>query len=89
MNVPSDIIIRPATRADLPALSRLAELDSQHLAGERYLLAEVDDKLVAAIDGSGAAIADPFRPTADVIELLRMRARPENTRRSRLLLRTA
>ena len=40
------------------------------------LLAEVDGEIVAAapIDG-GKAVADPFRPTADVVVLLERRAR--------------
>ena len=92
MSVPSpDITIRPSTKADGVALARLAELDSQHLSsGSRWLVAEVGDELVAAVDSTGdSAIADPFRRTSDVIELLRMRARPERGRRLRLLPRTA
>jgi hypothetical protein len=37
------------------------------------LLAEQDGRLVAALDAD-RVIADPFRPTADVIELLSLRA---------------
>ena len=39
------------------------------------LVAEVDERIVAAVpvDG-GRAIADPFRPTADIVELLQARA---------------
>ena len=38
------------------------------------LVAEIDERIVAAVplDG-GRAIADPFRPTADIVELLRTR----------------
>ena len=35
------------------------------------LVAEIDDEIVAAVPfAGGRAIADPFRPTADVVELL-------------------
>ena len=59
----------------------------------QMLVAEVDEQIVAAVplDG-GRAIADPFRPTADIVELLQARAelaRPRAPRprpRSRLRL---
>ena len=35
------------------------------------LVAEVDERIVAAVPlAGGRAIADPFRPTADIVELL-------------------
>jgi hypothetical protein len=77
------ISIRPAVSADRPALERLAILDSAHLPAGDLLVAEVDGELVAALNAdSGFAIADPFRPTADTVALLRMHAR-ETERRSR------
>src|SRR4051812_34420295 len=56
-----DLVIRPAGRSDADALAALAALDSARaLTGER-LVAEVDDRLVAAVSGhDGRAIADPF-----------------------------
>ena len=55
------------------------------------LVAEIDDRIVAAVpfDG-GRAIADPFRPTADLVELLRARAEllaPSARRAPRMRLR--
>jgi len=46
------------------------------------LVAEVDDRIVAAIPlAGGPAIADPFHPTADIVELLRVRADIVSSRR--------
>ena len=51
----------------------LLRVDSQRpLAGE-VLLAEQDGVVVAALAGE-RVIADPFRPTADVVALLRLHA---------------
>ena len=69
------LTLRHATAADAAALARLARLDSAPRPQGEMLVAEVEDEIVAAVpfDG-GRAIADPFRPTADVVELLRARA---------------
>jgi hypothetical protein len=72
----ADITIRPAVPADRDDLERLATLDSARLPTGDLLLAEVDHELVAALNpATGFAIADPFRHTAHVVELLRVRAR--------------
>src|SRR5581483_3828948 len=69
------IKIRLTGPEDARALHRLAALDSAHVPSGWMLLAEVGDEPWAAVEvRTGAAIADPFRPTADVVELLRMRA---------------
>jgi hypothetical protein len=69
------LTIRPADLADLAALDRLAALDSAPAPAGDVLVAEVGGELWAAVDvDSGAAIADPFRPSADVVELLRLHA---------------
>ena len=65
------ITIRPATSQDEPALRRLAELDSQPPPQGETLLAFVDGELRAALPSSREALADPFRSTRAVIELLR------------------
>jgi len=68
------IFIRPAQGSDVGALRRLAELDSAHVPGGALLVAETDGALVAAHDpATGATIADPFRHTAAVVELLQLR----------------
>ena len=71
----TDILIRPATPADTPALWRLAALDDAPVphAGPDVLIAEVDGQPVAAYAGD-RAIANPFRKTASLVELLRLRA---------------
>ena len=74
------------------ALERLAALDSAPAPVGDVLLAEVDHAAVAAIElAGGATIADPFRPTAELVELLGLHAaalRAAPTRR-RLRLRPA
>ena len=55
---------------------RLAELDSREVPTGDVLLAETDDELVAALSlSTGERVADPFRHTADVVDLLAYRAR--------------
>jgi hypothetical protein len=88
--------IRRAAAADASAVARLAALDSASPPTGELLLAEVDGELWAAVEiDSGAAIADPFRPSGDLVELLRFRAArrrrelAEPARRLRLLPRAA
>ena len=70
------VVIRAARGSDGPALRRLAELDSREVPTGDVLLAESDDELVAALSVStGERVADPFRHTADVVDLLAYRAR--------------
>jgi hypothetical protein len=70
-----EITIRPSTKADLPEIAQLAALDSRHSPAGDALLAFVDHELRAAVDlDSGDAVADPFHHTADLVELLRLRA---------------
>ena len=73
----SPILIRVSTASDQAALERLAELDSRALPGGCFLVAEVGDELIAAapLDVDADPLGDPFRPTADLRELLRLRAR--------------
>jgi hypothetical protein len=70
------VVIRAARGSDGPALRRLAELDSREVPTGDVLLAETDDELVAALSvDTGERVADPFRRTADVVDLLEYRAR--------------
>ena len=74
----STIVIRYARAADRPALAELQELAGRRLPDESVpvLVAEADGQLVAAASGTGGqVIADPFRVTLDVAELLRLRSR--------------
>jgi hypothetical protein len=69
------VLIRAARGSDGDALLRLAALDSAHVPAGELLVAETDGSLVAAhAPATGATIADPFRHTAEVVELLQMRA---------------
>jgi hypothetical protein len=71
----ASVIIRAADGADGIALHRLAALDSARVPTGDLLVAETDGTLVAAHSpDSGASIADPFRPTSDVVRLLELRA---------------
>ncbi len=72
----SPLVIRLATAGDQPALERLAELDSRPTPAGTTLIAELRGSPVAAVSlGDGEPIADPFLPTRDITELLRLRAR--------------
>jgi hypothetical protein len=70
------LTIRRATADDAFALRRLATIDSAYPPTGEVLLAEMGNELWAAVSvDTGAAVADPFRPSADLVELLRFRAR--------------
>lgn len=69
------VTIRRAGAEDARALVRLAELDSARALSGEVLVAEVDGRLWAAAElATGRTVADPFRPSAGVVELLRLRA---------------
>jgi hypothetical protein len=66
--------IRRADPADALGLERLAERDSTRLPDDEFLIAEVGGEPWAAIGiGSGVVVADPFRRTAELADLLRGR----------------
>jgi hypothetical protein len=69
------IAIRTATAHDRAELVRLAALDTAAEPAGRVLVAEVDGEVQAAVEvASGRVVADPFRPTADLADFLRLRA---------------
>jgi hypothetical protein len=71
----SQITIRPGYADDELALIRLAALDSAAVPATPLLVAEMDGELSAALSLSdGTSIADPFRPTAAIVALLRAHA---------------
>jgi hypothetical protein len=75
VGVAQPVTIRRATEADRMTLERLATLDSSQAPAGDVLIAELGDEALGAIEvASGAAIADPFRPTAELVELLSLRA---------------
>jgi hypothetical protein len=66
--------IRRATEADQDALRRLAELDSRKPVSGPALIGEMDGAPAAAISLiDGRLIADPFKQTAVLTQILRMR----------------
>jgi hypothetical protein len=73
------LTIRRADASDASALVRLAALDSASPPTGEALLAEVGDELWAAVEiDSGAAIADPFRPSGELVDLLRLQVSLES-----------
>jgi hypothetical protein len=78
------LTIRHADAVDLPALERLAALDSRRLPSGELFVAEVSGSLLAAVSiDTGAVIADPFEHTAAIVDLLRLHSsavRPPATR---------
>jgi hypothetical protein len=77
------VVIRVARGPDGAALENLARMDSQRPLVGDVLLAEQDGVIVAALAGD-RVVADPFRPTADVVGLLQLHAgRTSHAGRSR------
>jgi hypothetical protein len=76
MRRPVDVTIRRAFPDDDQALRRLAALDGSKLPQSDVLVAEVAGELWAAVAvQDGHAVADPFRPTAELVSLLQERVR--------------
>ena len=70
----SNVTVRRSTPADRAALGRLAELDSGRPPRGPALVAEIDSRMLAALPlGGGRPIADPFKPTAELLDLLELR----------------
>jgi hypothetical protein len=70
------VTIRTAHPSDHEALRRLAERDSARPIGEPAVVAQVDGELRAAVSmRTGDTVADPFHPTAELVDLLRLHTR--------------
>lgn len=64
--------MRLGTPGDVGALERLAGLDSRPLPPEPHLVAQCDGRIDAALSlATDELVADPFRRTAELRELLR------------------
>ena len=75
-SVAPSLTIRPAVPADVEELDRLAELDSTRAPRGFVLVAEVGGSIWAAISVDDQhSVADPFRPTGELLALLVARAR--------------
>lgn len=71
---PGSVTLRLASPRDRAALDRLAQLDSAASPTGPTLVAEAQGELVAAVPLDGRRVmADPFRPTAEVIRVLELR----------------
>jgi hypothetical protein len=67
-----NVVLRTAEPADRRRLRRLAGRDTSGIPGGPLLVAEQDGVVLAAwSEAEGRAIADPFRPTGPLVELLR------------------
>jgi hypothetical protein len=67
------IVIRNAGSADEQALAVLAVLDGGRRPPKgRVMVAEVNGRLRAAVGSNGAAISDPFWPSAALVSMLRV-----------------
>ena len=65
----TDISIRLAAAADMPALRRVAERDSRLLPPGDLLVAEAQGEVQAALSlQTGESSPIPFRPTAALVE---------------------
>jgi hypothetical protein len=85
------ITIRRSTDDDRAAILALAALDSRPAPAGDALLAFAGGELRAALPlNGGTPVADPFRPTAEAVALLRLSAGQTARRRRRpnLALRT-
>jgi hypothetical protein len=84
------VVLRLCRVADDEALERLALLEGRPAPAGRYVVAEVDGIVVAAVSlFSGSVMADPFESTAHLLPLLELRAAqlaPEARRSRRLPL---
>lgn len=70
-----EIAIRPAREADATGVRRLGRLLDRRVPPGPLLVAESDGALVAALcTTTGDVLHDPFRVSADLVDLLRLRA---------------
>jgi hypothetical protein len=68
-----NLVVRRGRPADQHALAILAALDSARPLTGRTVVGEVDGRVVAAVSlHDGRVVADPFVPTASVVEVLRV-----------------
>lgn len=80
----TQVTIRRLGGDDETEVSKLAERDSAHRPAGELLGAEVDGRLMAAISlAGGDVIADPFHPTRELVDVLRLRARQLDGRHRR------
>src|SRR5215211_6476806 len=73
--IPGGVRIRRLGGGDLPAVERLAQLDSRRPPQGALLGAEIEGRLLAATSlATGETVADPFSRSAELRALLELRA---------------
>jgi hypothetical protein len=76
------IVIRSARTADEQAIAVLGVLDGGHRMPKGHVMvAEVDGRMRAAVGSNGAAISDPFWPSAELVSMLRVHTRSDTVNR--------
>jgi hypothetical protein len=76
------LVLRPATSVDSADLERLAVLDSAEPLSGDVLVAYAGGDLRAALSvDTGRAVADPFYPSAELVDLLHAAAGDGRPRR--------
>jgi hypothetical protein len=79
----TSLVLRPATAIDSAALRRLAALDSaEPLDGEVLVAYAAGDLRAALAVDTGRSVADPFYPSAELVDLLRSAAGGDDRRRA-------
>ena len=74
-----EVTIRALGSRDLAQVKRLAQRDSSREPRGELIGGEGDGQLLAAVSTTtGEVIADPFQPTAGLVEALRLRAGQTN-----------
>ena len=82
-----DVSLRLGRVSDDAILERLAALEGRKAPHGRHLLAEVEGEAIAALSlAGGEFFADPFRPTAHLLPLMRVRATQLGAPRPRRML---
>jgi hypothetical protein len=75
MYAANSYVLRLATDADAPMLSRLADLDGKAPLEGSVLIGELHGEPVAALSlRDDRIVADPFKPTAHLLATMRRRA---------------
>ncbi len=71
----AEVVIRPAAGTDTRSLVRLAEASERRLPSGLVLVAEVEERIVAAVPMEDRyVLSDLLRPTSDVVQLLELRS---------------
>jgi hypothetical protein len=82
------IVIRSARSADEQDLAVLGVLDGgRRMPKGRVLVAEVDGRIRAAVGSNGAAISDPFWPSADLVRMLSVHTESDQASRPARFIR--